>query len=701
MGALFKLSLGVLCFVGLGMSSYDLVANDNISGVKTILAGTDADALPEDDISYDSGNHELLSEEWQKEFVLPPRVFRPLQIVHGRDLTDPDTVKYFRDQCGLGGLVVNVGGADYIRSDKNWETFYTGVKNLKDFGMRVWIYDEDGYPSLSAGGVVMDGRPDLGSLELAYDPEHDPPFYVRDCYEFTHSSNNVFKARRYPNPLNPEATARFIDVTHRRYRSVLKELYDYVEAFFTDEPSMMAANLGIIMEEDIRSKVPTLDPLDPDKKCLPVVSWCDDVEERYEEKFNEKLRPNLKSLFSGDSPEDRKVRRQFWTLLGELDRERFYGQIQDFCHEDPDGPVASGHTLYEENIVMHVPLDGNKIGALKKFDLPGLDMLTSDPRSFYYGCWQAAAFPCSAAQFIGERRVMTEISNFAQIVGGERKPATLDMMEGAAGWQAASGVTEFTLYYGIEGADYRNTQSHRNYCRFVGRLNAVLRDAEPVRPILVYYPIEEMQEEFRPYNGSLTDISKQSERAQQILRSFNNLGEGLARVQTSFSLIDRETLKSLTKTPENQQEAELLKGKYRGIIFPRWAEKIDYDWADSNFKEYWIEEDKPLNTWQDVASELGDFAGPRLTPEPSYPSFAEGTFKRDGRLIFVVTNTEPSEWKGFLRLTGVDTNSLESSEWVILDPKSGAIEMQQIVDNRIPVQFAGRQTLIYVSSKMD
>ena len=157
-------------------------------------------------------------------------------IVHGRDLTDPKTVEYFRDQCGLGGLVVNVGGADYIRSDENWERFVTGVKNIKELGMRVWIYDEDGYPSLSAGGVVLEGRPDLWALELAYDPEHDPPYYVRDCYEHTHSSNNVFKSRRYPNPLNPEATARFIDVTHKHYRAALGELYDYVEAFFTDEP---------------------------------------------------------------------------------------------------------------------------------------------------------------------------------------------------------------------------------------------------------------------------------------------------------------------------------------------------------------------------------------------------------------------------------------------------------------------------------
>lgn len=700
---LFKSVVSVICgSVVFGLQNLEAQDSSPVQrkNTKVIVAGDDKDASPEDRISYQASESEFLSEEWQADFITPPRVFRPLQIVHGQNLTDPKTVEYYRDSCGLGGLVVNVGGADYIRSQDNWDRFYTGVKNMKELEMRVWIYDEDGYPSLSAGGVVLEGRPDLQALELAYDPEHDPPYYVRDCYEFTHSSNNVARSRRYPNPLNPEATKRFVDVTHRRYRSTLGELYDYVEAFFTDEPAMMAANLGIIREEHIRSRVPTVDPLDPNKKCLPVTSWCDDLEERYREKYGEDLSPNFQSLFLGDSENDKKVRRQFWALLGDLDSERYYGQIQDFCREDANGPVASGHTLYEENIIMHVPLDGNKIQALKKFDIPGMDMLNSDPVAYYYGCWEAAAFPCSAAEFIGKRRVMTEISDFSQLNSGDRQPVRLEIMEAAAGWQAAFGVTEFTLYYAIGGSDYRNETSHRNYCRFVGRLNAILRDATPIRPILLYYPIDEMQEEFRPYNDTLTDVSKQSERAQQLFNSFNILGAGLSRVQTSFCVIDRNTLKNLTKEPTDPKEAELLKGKFSGVVFPCGAEKIDYDWADPNFREFWVDDVNPLEKWEDVARELGDFSGPRLTPEPSYPSFIEGAFERDGRMIFVVTNADHPDWSGALRLTDFDSSSFESNVWFAIDPKSGTIESFETDDQTIPVKFGGRQTQVFVSPKV-
>ena len=666
---------------------------------RTIVPGSDESAPAAEKIEYDARGGAFLSEEWLADFATPPRVWRPLQIVHGQDLTNPERIEYYRDLCGLGGLVVNVGGEGYIRKEENWERFVKGVRNLRDGGMRVWIYDEDGYPSLEAGGVVLEGRPDLWSLELAYDPEHDPPYYVRDCYEFTHSSNNVARARRYPNPLNPAATKRFIDVTHRHYREALgKELFDYVEAFFTDEPSMMAANLGIIQEEHIRSRVPTVDPLDPDKKCLPVVSWYDDVETKYFEKYGEELRPKLRSLFAGYSDADKKVRRQFWTLLGELDCARYYGPIREFCREDPDGPVASGHTLYEENVIMHVPLDGNKLDVLKMFDIPGLDMLNSDPVAYFYGCWEAAAFPCSAAEFIGQRRVMTEISDFSQLNSGDRQPVDLATMEAAAGWQAAFGVTDFTLYYTIGGADYRNEETHRNYCRFVGRLNAALKDATPVRPILLYYPIEELQGEFIPV-AKKYDPETQSERAQQIKSSFDILGSGLSRIQTSFCVADRKTLDSLTKNPENKEEAKRLLGKYSGVIFPRWSDDVRCDWADPDFREYRVSEDKPINSWEDVARELGDFAGPRLTPTPAYPHCIEGAFERDGRFVFVVTNAVTEPWQSAMKLTGIDAE-FESDEWLTLDPHSGRVEAFTSSDSVVNADFAGRQTLIFVSPKM-
>ncbi|MBP3532105.1 MAG: hypothetical protein J6K25_13155 [Thermoguttaceae bacterium] len=667
--------------------------------VETVVPASDERAPAGAPIAFEKRNGAFLGADWLADFATPPREFRPLQIVHGQDLTDIKTVEYYRDQCGLGGLVVNVGGAGYVREQANWDRFVAGLENVKEAGMRAWIYDEDGYPSLSAGGVVMEGRPELCSQELAFDRAAAEPFVVRDCYEFTHSSNNVFAARKYPNPLNRAATERFLDVTHRRYRAETgPELFDYVEAFFTDEPSMMAVNLGEI-QEDIRRGVRTLDPLDPNKKKLPVVPWCDDLEERYREKYGAELRPNLRSLFEGDSDADRAVRRNFWTLVGELDVERFYKPLQDFCRENKGGPVASGHTLYEENIALHVPLDGNKLAVLKTFDLPGLDMLNSDPHAYFWGCWLAAAFPASAAEFIGQRRVMTEVCDFSQIHAGHRKPCDLAMMEATATWQAAFGVTEYTLYYGINGgekAPERNEASHRDYCRYVGRLNAVLRDAAPVRPVLLYYPIEELQAEYRPIAEKF-EIATQNEKTRQIFDSFNQLGEALSRAQISFYVVDRATLRSLTKNPENAEEAARLAGKFKGVIFPRWSEKIEYDWADPNFRELWIADENPICRWEQIRPATADFAGERLVAEPANPDLIAGTFEREGRTIFVVSNPTTNDWRGSFRLAGADGVEFASERWTALDPKTGAVETFATDGGAFPAELGGRRTLIFVS----
>lgn len=664
------------------------------------LAPGSRDSAPEaQKINYDSNGGAFLSEQWISDFEVPPRVWRPLQIVHGRDLTDPKTVDYFKDRCGLGGLVVNVGGDGYIRKEENWKRFVQGVRNLKDAGLRVWIYDEDGYPSLEAGGVALEGHPELQALELARDPEHDPEFYVRDCYEFTHSSNNYARSRRYPNPLNPAATQRFLDVTHRRYREELgKELYDYVEAFFTDEPSMMAANLGAIGDEEARSRVPVFDPIDPNKKCLPVVSWYDDVEAKYLEKYGEALRPHFASLFSGDGDADKQIRRQFWALLGELDGERYYGQIREFCREDPEGPVASGHTLHEENILMHVPLDGNKLDVLKKFDIPGLDVLNSDPSSYFYGSWRTAAFPCSAAEFNGSRRVMTEVSDFSQLHSGERRPVDLATMEATAAWQASFGVTDFNLYYSITGAPYRNEETHRDYCRFVGRLNAALLDARPVRPILLYYPIDELQAEFIPV-AKRYDLDTQSARVRSLVSSFNILGSHLCRVQASFCVADRKTLENLTKNPNDKEEAERLAGKYSGVIFPFGSDKIDFDWSDPNFRVLRSSEENPFKTREDEESAIRDFVAPRLVSTPPMPDCVEGTFERDGRLIFVMTNSIRERRAGKLELVGFDVE-FESDEWFKLDPDSGEVVAFAASGGAFEAEFNGLQTLVFVSPKM-
>jgi len=648
---------------------------------------------------------------WLTEWNAPSNIMRPLQIIHGRDLSDPATVEYYKN-CGLGGVVINVSGDGYIptapensapgliskhyvSNPQNWERFVQGVKNVDAAGLRFWIYDEDGYPSLGAGGIVLEGHPELESQELVYDPEHDPPCYVRDSYEFTHASNNYCEQRRYPNPLNPKAVERFIEVTHKQYKEKLGEgLYAKAEAFFTDEPSMMAMYLGRIPAE-----ISVRDPQNPDKKQLPAVPWCDDMESKYQEKYGESLHDHLMSLFTGDSEADRQIRRQFWTLVNELDIARYYQPIKTWCRSAQPGPVASGHSLWEEVLVAHVGLDGDKLEVLKNYDIPGLDILNADPMAYLNGEWCVAAFPCSAATLIGERRVMTETSDFSQSFGGNPM-VKLPLMEASSAWQAIWGVTDFNLYYSIQGgtiSPWRNEQTHREYCDFIGRLNSILRDATPIRPLLFYYPIDVLQEEYRPVAETIGS-GKQSDRMIQTINDWRRVGTLMARNQIPFTLINTKSIEQLLRNDSTKQEKtaraqtsdkQLSPADFTGLVLSQNARVNDENWLNPGFRTVRADDISE----EELLTKLEPLTGPRLKWSHAFMKLCAGTFKRDGRLIFVVTNLTPEPYEGTAGLINLAKDPAQ--RWTLLNPQTGDVR-SDVDPTAAPVTIAPYETLIWV-----
>ena len=71
---------------------------------------------------------------------------------------------------------------------------------------------------------------------------------------------------------------------------------------------MMAVNIGPLPGVKVR----IVDPPDPKKKNLPMVTYTDDLKERYRQKYGEELMPNVLSLFAGDSEKDKLLRGKYW-----------------------------------------------------------------------------------------------------------------------------------------------------------------------------------------------------------------------------------------------------------------------------------------------------------------------------------------------------------------------------------------------------
>ena len=647
---------------------------------------------------------EMLPADWTARWNRPSMDDRPLQIVHGinpklampegidqmvRD-AEPQRIRsegmrFYQDR-GLGGIVCNVAFQEYMRSEKHWKTLVAGVEACKELGLVVWLYDEDGYPSGAAGGLVLEENPRFEATELAYDPARDDPFIIRPAYEHTHASNNYYAARRYANLIDDRAIRCFIAKTHDAYWQRLEPHFGRtIRATFTDEPSLIAINIGQI-PEDARKRVRVVDPIDPSVEPLPRVPWCYDLAQRYQERYGEDLIPRRRSLFAGDSPEERKVRRQFWALVADLVAERYFGAIQDWCAEHR--VASSGHSLHEESIMHQVALEGNGLKVLGRMDIPGLDMLTSDPQAVIHSGWLTAGLPSSAAILNGRRRVMTEVSDFAQKMGGAG-PVGLKEMQATAAWQAAWGVTEFTLYYGIGD---RSAEDYRAYCDFVGRLNAILKPARFDRQVLLYYPISDLWEEYLPVAEPLR-LDSQSPRAQRIVGSFMRLGRTLQRSQIPFALVDHEKLASAVVPPEGKLtigdyafEALILPA---GVTLPAEAAEVVDAFRRQGGR---VLVDHPRLP-QLTAKSLEDKLQPAYRILPASEQIVLGRYLREGRQILLVLNVGQDAYQGTLAMDSPGT-------WFLLDPATGATErVTTDPSGRVELGLSGRQTTLLVQAR--
>lgn len=617
--------------------------------------------------------------EWVSGWKATPVDCRPLQIVHG--LTPQQVTPEILARtiaAGLGGFVCNVSFDGYLMSEGHWFELAQALENLRQAGMIAWIYDEKGYPSAAAGGEVLKKNPDFEAQVLTFDPSQAEPFAIRRAFENTHASNNYHACRRYPNIIDAAAMRCFIEVTHENYsRHVGKYLGSTVRAFFTDEPSLMAVNIGTL-PANMRAKVPVVDPTDPNMKPLPMVPWIDDLPILYRKRFNADLLPDRRSLFEGDSDRDRQVRARFWSLVADLVADRYFGQIQDWCRDHR--VASSGHILHEEQIIAQVSLYGNSLKALSRMDIPGLDVLTSDPHAVVDGMWLTATLPVSAALLNDRRLVMTEVSDFAQKMA-TGKPATLPAMQATAAWQAALGVTEFTLYYDTiwrlcgQLPVEQMRDLGRPYTDYVARLNVLLRDARPVHHVLLYYPIAELWGEYKPVVGPL-NLESQSTRGRQIVQSFNQLGRQMLTQQISFLLVDRELL---AKAGVRNGKLKIGGREFAALVVPAGVQLPELPAAVKEFV------DKGGAVLQDSSGDrpmdLSRLAAlyPTGLIEPACADIVVGRFERAGRQILLLVNTAGQSYTGSVR-----TGDVRS--WRLADPATGKIE-------KTAVPQAGRLTL--------
>jgi hypothetical protein len=277
---------------------------------------------------------------------------------------------------------------------------------------------------------------------------------------------------------------------------------------------------------------------------------------------------------------------------------------------------------------------------------------------------------------------MTEVSDFGEKMGGAG-PVGLPEMQATAAWQAAWGVTEFTLYYGLTD---RPIDVQRAYGDYVGRLNAVLKPARRVSDVLLYYPIYDLWAEYKPVAQPL-NLGSQSARAQRIVNSFNRWGQSLQRNQVPFTLVDHESLAAMSLSAEGR----LVSGKhaFRALVLPVGVELPE---AVAKHVEEFGRRGGIIVRGEEAGtspSAIQKTVRPRYTLSPANERIALGEFDRDGKAVLLVVNVGGKAYEGTLQ-------GEVAGEWQSLDPASGEARPIARSGESISLNLPPRQATILV-----
>ncbi len=507
-------------------------------------------------------------------FAESPEQSRILKIIHGwpdQPEAQDALIKRLKGE-GFGGVVCNVSSDRYLENDAKWEAFARAVSEARKAGMALWLYDERGYPSGNAGGLVLQTHPeweargllianqecDAGPVELAVPPgrpfltaafpTHDGQLDLRGkidlsaqvaggklkwqapaghwhvmavtenvLYEGTHAEGNYAQKMPYINLLQPEPTARFIEVTHQRYADKLgPDLSRYFEATFTDEPSLMSCFLRPM-------------PYRP----LP---WAPNLPVEFKRRRGYALDATVvPSLIADTGPACAKHRYDFWLTVGELVSENYFGQIQTWCRRH--NVSSGGHLLMEEGLVAHVPFYGDFFRCARRLDAPSIDCLTSLPPEVP---WYIARLLASASELERRPIVMCETSDHGQVYrpAGDKRPkriVTEAEIRGTCNRLIVAGINRITSYYSFGGLD--STQLRR-LNEWVGACCASLRGGHQVADIALLYPVESLWTKFTPARH----WANEAPAASRIENVYRAAMESLFAAQREFTIVDSRTL---------------------------------------------------------------------------------------------------------------------------------------------------------------
>ena len=512
-------------------------------------------------------------------------------------------------EMGLGGYFMHsrVG----LITEYLGEEWFDMINKVADAaerdGMEAWLYDEDRWPSGSAGGKAtidpkyrmkslrmyemspekyqasedtymlflakMDGLTMWAYKEIAKDtgdvsaalaqfaselsPEEAslPGEWkvLRFTIEPDECSSN-YNGTTYLNTLSLEATEHFIRTTHEEYvRHCGDRIGRSIKGIFTDEP-----HSGRCMG----------DREEKDGVISCSMKWTDDIFDEFKARYGYDARPIIPELFFQLKGEKvARIKLHYIDLTNNLFLERFIKPINDWCIEH--NMILTGHLLHENSLVNQTAPNGSLMRGYEYMGYPGVDYLGA-------GCepWVVKQL-ASAARQLGKKWLLSELYGCTGWKFDFKSHKTV------GDWQSLLGINlrcQHLSWYTMEGTAKRDFPAsilhqspwYPDYSTvedYFARFGLVISEGKPACDVLVMNPIESVW--CQAYEGWANWIFNASQDVEQYEERYRMLCSMLLSNQIDFDYGEEQMMERMgTVEKDNDGHAILRIGKqcYRTVL---------------------------------------------------------------------------------------------------------------------------------------
>ncbi|MCX6561312.1 MAG: glycosyl hydrolase [Candidatus Aminicenantes bacterium] len=491
-------------------------------------------------------------------FADPPAEYRsaPLWVWNDR-VTEAEIDEQLADfkAKGIGGVFVHPRPGlitPYLTPE--WiGLFQHAVEKGKSLGMKIWIYDENSYPSGFAGGHVPAAMPDaarsglrmtkMEALPAAFESEpvvvlrrtdagfeditarlktekFGPGAYI--VYDINAQKPSPwFGGYTYVDIMRPDVTAKFLELTLDPYKAAFgAEFGAAVPGSFQDEAEISPAG----------------------GQGMTVLNWTPRLFAAFQAKFGYDLRPSLPSL-TDDVGDFKAVRHDFYALLLDLFIEGWAKPYFEYAQKN--NLAFTGH--YWEHEWPRPVSSPDNLAMAAWSHMPGIDILMNDfqrDTHAQFGNARAVKEIRSAANQMGLPRTMSET------YGAGGWDLTFFDQKRIADWELALGVNfinQHLSYVTIMGARKRDHPQSFSYHEpwwgdykmmgdYLGRLSLVVSSGRQDNRILVLEPTTTAWMHHKP--GGDTDAIK------AIGKDFQAFVDELEAAQVEYDLGSEDTLRA-------------------------------------------------------------------------------------------------------------------------------------------------------------